>query len=108
MWYLAPNASGIIIIIAWGMLRPARTSSSRVLSKQAESLPPGTRIGNRSLMLANDGTGQLRLAGPHRVAVAAEGVDLAVVGDARGTAGPAASSGTCWCCTADARSPGPT
>src|SRR3972149_3458681 len=39
MWNFGPNASGTIIIMAWGSERPAITRSSSALSKIAESLP---------------------------------------------------------------------
>ena len=40
------HASGIIISIACGRLRPPRCSSSSTSSNVAESLPPGVQIGN--------------------------------------------------------------
>ena len=49
MWYCAPKASGIIIIRACGADRPERTKSSMALSKEAESLAPGSTIGKRSV-----------------------------------------------------------
>ena len=52
------------------------------------------QIGKSRVEVAGDQVaGQQRLAGPHPVAVALDGVDLAVVGDAAGTGGPAASDG---------------
>ena len=40
------NASGIIIIAAWGSDRPPSMSSSRTLSNVAESDPPGRTTGS--------------------------------------------------------------
>jgi len=51
---------------------PERTSSSRALSRLAESLPASQMTGVSSF-------GKVALAGPHGVAVAPERVDLAVV-----------------------------
>ena len=46
MWYFAPHAWGISIIIACGASRPAATSSSKTLSSEAESDCPPWTIGS--------------------------------------------------------------
>ena len=48
-WYLAPHACGRSIIIACGASRPAATSSSNMLSSDAESLCPGRTTGSSFL-----------------------------------------------------------
>ena len=78
---LFSHASGIIISTAWGRVRPARCSSSSTSSNVAESLASGVQTGN-ARDRPRDSVGlEQRLAGPHPVAVAADGVDLAVVRD---------------------------
>ena len=69
-------------MIACGSDRPASTSSSSTLSNVAESEPPGRTTG-RILreVVAEELGGELRLARAHPVDVAAQRVDLAVVGD---------------------------
>ena len=63
-------------------VRPASTSSSSTRSKAAESeLPSGISGRQRSRSGPNRVELQRRLAGPHPVDVAGEGVDLAVVGE---------------------------
>ena len=79
---LFSQASGIIISIACGSERPPRCSSSTTSSKEAESDASGVQIGNsRSRSPGMTSRAQQRLSGPHPVAVALDGVDLAVVGD---------------------------
>ena len=77
-WY----ASGIIIMIACGSERPASTRSSRTLSKVAGVGAAGAhdRQDPREVVAEELG-GELRLTRAHPVDVAAQRVDLAVVGD---------------------------
>ena len=76
------HASGIIISTACGSDRPPRWSSSRTSSNEAESDAPGRADRVEPVEVAGDQVGvEQRLAGPHPVAVAHDGVDLAVVGD---------------------------
>src|ERR1700694_2370635 len=49
MVVLFSHASGIIIITAWGRLRPPRCNSLRTWSKEAESEAPGVQIGDNRL-----------------------------------------------------------
>ena len=75
-------ASGTIIISACGSERPASTSSSSTLSNTAVSEPPGPDDREHLLdVVAEQVRGELRLARAHPVDVAAQRVDLAVVGD---------------------------
>ncbi len=67
-----------------------------VQTGKSRSMSPGRTVGARQ-----------RLAGPHPVAVALHGVDLAVVGDDSGRDGPAATTGRCWWRTGSAPAPGP-
>ena len=46
MWEFPSHASGIIIIMAWGSVRPVWTRNSSAWSKMAESLPSGLMMGN--------------------------------------------------------------
>ena len=79
---LFSHASGIIISTACGRVRPPRCSSSSTSSNEAESDAPGVQIGeSRHRSPGISVGGQQRLAGAHPVAVAAHGVDLAVVRD---------------------------
>ncbi len=48
MWYFGPQACGINISIAWHKSLPLATSSSNILSRQAESLCPSFIKGNIS------------------------------------------------------------
>ena len=74
--------SGIIIIMACGRDRPDRTRSPGTLSNIAESEPSGSMTGRSFLRSSPKSVGfEQRLAGVHPVDVAAQGVDLAVVGD---------------------------
>ena len=76
------HGSGIIMTTACASGRPERTRNSRQLSNMAESLPSSWMTGLSLLdVLAEERRGELRLAGVHPVDVAAQGVDLAVVGD---------------------------
>ncbi len=64
------------------MGRPESQSSSATSSKEAESEAPGVQIGNSSSGESpSSGLDELRLPCPHPVAVALDGVDLAVVRD---------------------------
>ena len=64
------------------MGRPESQSSSATSSKDAESEAPGVQIGNSSSGESpSSGLASCGLAGAHPVAVALDGVDLAVVGD---------------------------
>ena len=76
------HGSGIIIMTACGSERPDSTSSSSTLSNIAESLPLWSMIGRIFFMSSpNRSAGEQALAGRHPVDVAAQRVDLAVVGD---------------------------
>ncbi len=67
------------------------------LSKAAESEPPSSTIGNESLQLiAKEVGGQDALARSHPVLVAAEGVDLTVVGKPSQAAVIDPRRGMCW------------
>ena len=74
------HASGIIISTAWWSGRPPRWRSSSTSSNEAESLAPGVTIGKARSSPGIEVRGAQRLAGPHPVPVAGQGVDLAVVG----------------------------
>ena len=75
------HASGTIIMIACGRERPPRCSSSSTSSNDAESRAPGVQIGKQRVEVAEQLGLELALAGAHPVAVALDGVDLAVVRD---------------------------
>ena len=68
-------------MMACGRLRPVRVSSSSTSSNDAESLAPGVQIGQQRADVAEQLRFELGLAGAHPVAVAVDGVDLAVVGE---------------------------
>ena len=77
------HGSGIIMSIACGRERPAITSSSSTLSNAAVSLPPSRMIGRIVEVGAEHVGCEEGFAGLHPVDVAAERIDLAVVGDER-------------------------
>ena len=68
--------------MACGRERPDMTSSSRALSKAAESLPPGSMMG-KSFLISSPNSGEARTdwRACIQIDVAAQGVDFAVVGD---------------------------
>jgi len=66
MRYFGPHASGIIIIRACGSERPAITSSSRALSKTAESLPDSLITG-RTLLSSSPSRGEERVVSLARI-----------------------------------------
>ena len=75
------HASGTIIMIACGRLRPPSVSSSTTSSNDAESLAPSLHDREERAEVAEQVGFELALPRAHPVAVALHGVDLAVVRD---------------------------
>jgi hypothetical protein len=66
------HGSGIIIIMACGSERPARTSNSSTLSNMAESLPSGSMIGQHLLHVVAEQFDSNMRSRAHPVDVAAQ------------------------------------
>ena len=82
---------------AWGRLPPAEVQQLEHLVEGGRVAALGVADREQPLEVARDQVAlEQRLTGPHPVAVAPQGVDLAVVGQVPVRDGPAATTGRCW------------